>query len=166
MNLNEENENKKIKDLVKKLTETEYRFCEEYLKCMSIPLAMAKIDFDEVNPGNRGKLIYTQPIVQEYLTLRKRQLRKVFITREDISLRALNLLDKCMGPMPVLDKKGHPTGEYTLDSKGATKVLEMLFKHKNMLSGDSFQNNQSQIPSINLAEDDLLKFEKMFNSEY
>lgn len=166
MNLNEENENKKIEGLAKKLTETEYRFCEEYLKCMSIPLAMAKIDFDEVNPGHRGNLIYTKPLVQEYLTLRKRQLRKVFITREDISLRALNLLDKCMAPMPVLDKKGHPTGEYTLDSKGATKVLEMLFKHKNMLSGDSFQNNQSQIPSINLAEDDLLKFEKMFNSEY
>jgi phage terminase small subunit len=39
---------------------------------------------------------------------------------------------KCRADVPVLDKRGQPTGEYRFDSAGANRALELIGKHLGM----------------------------------
>jgi len=157
-----------IKQAQDKLTDDEFKFCEEYLKCLSLSVAISKVYPYEENTKKRGKALITSSNVKQYLNLRRQAIRDVYVTREDVLLRTLDLYDKCIQPIPVVDKRGHPTGEYTMDTKGATKILELLYKHLGLISpeGSAQGVTQGNIPDITLTEEELDRFKSHFESEF
>ncbi len=161
------NEYQKIYELAKNLTDEEYTFCEEYLNNMTSPVAVSvskALPYEE-NPNAKGKFLMSNPKVLEYLDLRRQQIRRTFITKDDVMLRLYQTLDKCSQPISVLDSKGHPTGEYRFDAKSATKILELLSKHFGIVDEKS-ANTVNIAPPINVDSKDLNNLLDKFNEEY
>lgn len=158
----------KISVLSESLEDFEIMFCEEYLKNLSATAAMIVINADPntLDPKEKAQSILSNPAVREYLDLRRQQLREVMITKDDILLKAYHMYDKCMGPVAVIDKKGHPTSQSTFDSKGASKVLELMFKYFGM--GDKVDNTNKPtiVQNLSVKPEDMDKFEKMFKDDY
>ena len=66
----------------------------------------------------------------------------------------------------MIDKHGHPTGEYKLDSKGAIDSLKLLSNYFKMTTDNQNNVTVNQIPNIDIAKKDLDKFLKDFNEQY
>ena len=148
------------------MTDEEYLFCEDYLKCWSIIKAMSKVDMYESKPGKKGKAMYARQIVQKYIDLRRAELNRVFITVDDLTMQVMDVVEKCKTPVLLYDKKGHPTGESVFNAVGAIKGLEMLFKYKSMLEGKGENKAPQPNVTLNVSGDDLDKFMDKFNAEY
>ncbi len=76
--------------------------------------------------------------------LRKPLTEKLGLNAEFLLSTWLRALEKSMADIPVLDKKGEPTGEYRFDSAGVNKALENLAKYVDMpkqQSGESGESN-------------------------
>jgi len=157
----------KIDILSKEMGADEWLFCEEYLKCLSVPVAMARACPHEERPIAGGRAIFTRPHVQDYLSIRKRQIQKCYITKDDLLLKASDVLDKCTEPVPVLDKRGQPTGEMTFEAAPATRLLELMFKHLKMTdSGTHTDGGGVTKHIVNVTEEAVHKFDSMFNTDY
>lgn len=151
------------------LTDDEFTFCEEYLKNMTAPVALSvarALPYEE-NPHRRATSLLSNPKVADYLDLRRKIIRRTFITQDDVMLRLYNVLDKCTQPVAVIDKEGHPTGEFNFDSRGATKILEILSKHFGIVDTDKSEKEMKQVaPRVSVNKDDLDTFINSFNAEY
>jgi hypothetical protein len=161
----------KVLELADQLTDEEFLFCEEYLKNITAPVALSVVralPYEEM-PHRKAECILHNPKVRDYLDVRRKIIRRTYITKDDVLLRIMNTLDKCTQPVAVLDKLGHPTGEYTMDSKGATKLLEMLAKHFGIVETGKQSNESDSVsvaPKVSVNKDDLNAFIDKFNAEY
>jgi phage terminase small subunit len=54
------------------------------------------------------------------------------VTKEFVLTGLREIHERCMVAMPVLDRKGKPTGQYRFDSSGANRALELMGKHLGM----------------------------------
>ena len=148
-----------------KLTDEQLKFCEEYLKCMSVSEAVEKV-FPYGTSKSKVLELISDPNLKVYLDVRRQEIRNIYITKEDILLRTLDLYDKCVQPVPVLDKRGHPTGEYQMDTRGATKILELMYKHLGLVDADTKQDIPNVVPQVVLSEKELETFRTHFESEF
>lgn len=64
--------------------------------------------------------------------LQREQVERLAVSTDFVVLRLLDTLERCSKPVPVLDMTGESIGEYTFDSKGALRALELLGKHLGM----------------------------------
>ena len=73
-----------------------------------------------------------------------------------------------MQPVAVLDSKGHPTGEFKFDSKGATKILEMLSKHFGIIDQTKSQGIPEAriVPKAQVSRGDMEIFLANINDEF
>jgi hypothetical protein len=180
MNLNEKNFRDvnsireladQVTSLADQLTDEEFNFCEEYLKNMTAPIALAvarALPYEDM-PHRRAESFLNNPKLLDYLDLRRKIIRRTFITKDDVMLRLYQALDKCTQPIPIIDKKGHPTGEYSFDSRGATKILEILSKHFGIADIDKDKKDKNitpVAPKVSVNKDDLEEFINKFNDEY
>jgi phage terminase small subunit len=76
------------------------------------------------------------------------------LDREWVITRLMQVVDRCMGTIPVLDGNGEPTGEYKFDASGANAALKMLgdtmglFKPAEKKEGDDYAE---------LSDDDIAR---------
>lgn len=162
----------KVTKLADELTDEEFSFCEEYLKNMQNPVAISvarALPYEE-NPHRRAASLLNNPKIMDYLDVRRKIIRRTFITKDDVMLRLYQALDRCTQPVAIIDNKGHPTGEYKFDSRGATKILEILSKHfgiADMDKNDKGSNGALPVaPKVSVNKDDLDEFIGKFNEEY
>lgn len=120
------------------LTLKQERFCVEYLVDYNATQAAIRAGYGEKSAGNQAhRLMKNDEVLARVRELQAEKVERLCITTDNVVLRLVDTLDKCMRPIPVTEwdyeeKKMVPTGEYTFDSRGATKCLELLGKHLGM----------------------------------
>ena len=93
--------------------------------------------------------ILRDPKVQAYIQAqRKKMEEKTMVTREYVLKGLMEVHQKASQNVPILDKKGRPTGEYRFDSGGANKALELLGKTKAMFVDKKEENLTVDIPAL------------------
>jgi hypothetical protein len=56
-------------------------------------------------------------------------------TKQWVLDRLKEIVERSMQAMPVLDREGNPTGEYTFQASSAIRVLELIGKELGMFTG-------------------------------
>lgn len=152
------------------LTDEQFAFCEVYLENLTSPayISVAKALPYEENPNRKGRDLLMDTRVIEYLDLRRKIIRRFTVTKDEVLIKLNDLITKCMAPVQVLDNKGHPTGEYTFDSRGATKGMELLSKYLGLDNTKQIGSLEAiaSVPKVSVNKDDLDKFIMDFNEHY
>lgn len=163
--------NEEISALIDILTDDEFNFCEEYLKNITSPVAIAvskALPYEE-NPNKRGRELLANVNVIKYLDLRRKQVRRAWITKDDVLLNMYDLWIKTKEETQVIDQYGHPTGETKArDLKSATKIAELLAKHFKIIDDNKTDSKKGidVAPKVSIDKEDLDKFTQEFNAEY
>ena len=76
-------------------------------------------------------LLLQRPVVAEYIEGRRDQvaavaLAKLHVDAHWIRKNAVAVVERCMQAVPVVDKEGRPTGQFTFDAAGAIRALKLL----------------------------------------
>lgn len=117
------------------LTGKEQHFCEEYILDYNQTAAAIRAGYPEKSAAKKGSLLMKRPDIRAYiLQLQKERRERLSIQGDFVLAETLDLLKKCKKEVPVkewnsIEHKMMPTGEHrVLDSKGATRCLELLAK--------------------------------------
>lgn len=132
------NQPKKNDDV--KLTEQQELFCQEYVIDYNGTKAAIRAGYSQKTAKSQAhRLLTKEHILARIRAIQKERLEKLAVTQESVLLNLLEIYDRCMQAKPVLEwdygeKKYVETGEYTFDSKGALKAMEMIGKHLAMFT--------------------------------
>ncbi len=114
------------------LKRRERLFCEEYMRTGKKREAAIFAGFSEKSAANAAtRLLKNDECLAYIRDIQKRAREELQIDDNWAVLRAIDVYQRCMSAVPVMewdysDHKMKPTGEYTFDSKGALKALELI----------------------------------------
>lgn len=156
-----------ILSLKKNLTDEEIEFCEFYIQKTSSPYGgLTKTTKTNNKTINFSNDILSNANVSKYIYLRQKQIKDTFLNENAVLIWIYSTFLKCVAEEQVIDKHGHPTGEYKLDSKGAIDSLKLLSNYFKMTTDNQNNVTVNQIPNIDITKKDLDKFLKDFNEQY
>lgn len=121
------------------LSEKQVRFIDALVNDPqgNITRAVIKAGYSDKGAATQGSLLLKKPEIQEVLQARRAERSKKYNrTADEILSDILEIKQRCMQAVPVLDEEGQQTGEWKFDSKAAIKALETeirmhgLFKDK------------------------------------
>lgn len=139
-----------------KITPQQEMFCQEYNVDYNGTQAAIRAGYSKKTARKQAsKLLTKGDILARIRAIQKERLEKLAVTQESVILNLLDVYDRCMQAKPVLEwdydeKKYIETGEYTFDSKGALKAMEMIGKHLAM-----FTNKVEHSGSIDTGNTEL-----------
>lgn len=114
------------------LTPRERRFCEEYLRTGKKEQSAIAAGYKEKGAAvQANRMLKNDKILAYIRTLQAQARDELHIDDNWAVLRAIEVYHRCMQAVPVLEwdyseHKMVETGEYTFDSKGALKALELI----------------------------------------
>lgn len=120
----------------KELTPREKKFCEEYLQTSKKEQAALAAGYSSKGAAVQASRLLKKDKIINYIHELQAQARKELnIDNNWAVLRAIEVYNRCMQAKPVMawDYTEHcmmETGEWTFDSRGALKALELI---KNLL---------------------------------
>lgn len=112
----------------------ERHFCEEYILDYNGKESAIRAGYPEKSAAKKACLLLKQSAVMSYIKeLQDERSKRLCMSADYVLTETLDTLRKCKEPVPVMewDYSEHKmvrTGEFTFDSKGACKCLEMLGK--------------------------------------
>ncbi len=121
------------------------RFCEEYVVDGNATQAYMRAGYKCSEDAARlaASKLLTNNDVQAYIAeLRVAQTARTGFDADEFERKTLEVLDRCMQNIPVLDTNGNPTGEYRFDSAGACRALDMLGKKLGVYDKDSRESGE------------------------
>ena len=122
------------------LTPQQELFCAEYLVDYNGTKAAQRAGYAEKTAAAQAaRLLRNVNILSRVRALQKERLEKLAVTQESVLLNLLEVYDRCMQKKPVYEwdyETGQykETGEYSFDSKGALRALELIGKHLAMFT--------------------------------
>lgn len=112
----------------------EQRFVEALMLDPNQTKAAIAAGYSERSAKQQGSRLMQKPAVREAIRrLRAERAEMLWLDSLWVLKGAQELYERSMQAVPVLDKKGNPTGEYRFDSFGAAKALDLVAKHNGML---------------------------------
>lgn len=116
------------------LTPKQQRFVEEYLVDFNATQAYVRAGYagnpnTAVVSSNAGQLLRDQRISRAIAERRAALTEKVEVSAEWVLRNLMAVAQRSMTAEPVLNAEGIPTGNYTFDSRGANRALELIGKH-------------------------------------
>lgn len=114
------------------------RFCQEYVIDYNGTRAAMRAGYSERNAATQaGRLLKKAEVLARVRELQHEQLERLSISADYVILRLLETLERCMQAVPVMiwdPERGCKveSGEYTFDSKGALRALELIGKYLGM----------------------------------
>lgn len=115
------------------LSAKQERFCREYILDYNGTQAAKRAGYSEKSAYSQaGRLLKNAEILARVRELQHEQVERISVSADYVVLKLMETREKCMEPVPVLDSNGNQTGEYTFDSKGALRALELLGRHLGM----------------------------------
>lgn len=121
-----------------KLTRKEELFCREYTRDYNGAAAARRAGYEEKSAAKAAHRLLSKPQVLQFVReLQKEQAERLCLSSDLVVIETLDLLAKCKAAVPVMewnysDHCMRETGFYQVDSKGATKCLELLAKFQGM----------------------------------
>lgn len=127
------------------LSETEERFCREYVDCLNATEAYLRVfpDVKRTTAATSGwKLLRKAEIearVAELNTdLRQQITERAVVDRTWVIARLVENVDRALQAVPVLDKQGNETGQYAYQGSVANQALSLIGKDLGMF-GDKLE---------------------------
>lgn len=115
------------------MTKKQQRFCEEYVIDYNGTQAAIRAGYSEKSAYSQAsRMLKNAEVLARVRELQHEQVKRLSVSADYVILKLLETREKCMEPVPVLDFEGNPTGEYSFDSRGALKALELLGRHLGM----------------------------------
>lgn len=114
------------------------RFCQEYVIDYNGTRAAMRAGYSERNAATQaGRLLKKAEVLARVRELQHEQLERLSISADYVILRLMDTLERCMQAVPVMvwdpeEGRKVESGEYTFDSKGALKALELIGRHLGM----------------------------------
>lgn len=121
-----------------KLTRREEVFCREYMTCFNGAEAARRVGYEPKSAAKAAHKLLSKPqVIERVEQLIKERAERLCLSSDLVVVETLDLLQKCKAAVPVMewDYSEHcmkETGLYQVDSKGATKCLELLSKFLGM----------------------------------
>lgn len=117
------------------MTDRQECFCREYILDYNGTQAAKRAGYSEKSAYSQaGRLLKNAEILARVRELQHEQVERLSVSADYVVLKLMETREKCMEPVPVLDSNGNQTGEYTFDSKGALRALELLGRHLGMFN--------------------------------
>lgn len=116
----------------KELTPRERRFCEAYLRTGKKAQSAIEAGYSEKSAAAQASRLLKRENILAYIrTIQTQAREELGIDNNWAVLRAVEVYHRCTQAVPVMewDYSEHcmkETGEYTFDSKGALKALELI----------------------------------------
>lgn len=116
----------------RELTPRERKFCEEYLRTGKKEQSAIAAGYSEKSAAvQASRLLKKDNILTHIRTIQADMRKELNIDENWAVLRAIEVYNRCMQAVPVMqwDYSEHcmvETGEYSFDSKGALKALELI----------------------------------------
>ena len=116
----------------KELNPRERRFCEAYLKSGKKEQSAIEAGYSEKSARTQATRLLKKDEILAYIrTLQAQAREELHVDDNWAVLRAIEVYNKCTQAVPVMEwdyseHKMVETGEYTFDSKGALKALELI----------------------------------------
>lgn len=113
-------------------------FCREYVVDYNGTQAAIRAGYSKKTAHVQASALLRNPkVLTRVRELQKEQTERLAISQDWVVLQLVDVVQKSKDPIPVMEwdyeeKKLVKTGEYSFDSKGATKALELLGKHLGM----------------------------------
>lgn len=142
-----------------KLTPKQEKFCREYVKDFNGTQAAIRAGYSEKTANEQAAQLLAKLSISEFVVdLQKKQNEELEIDAADITLKFLQIRDRCMQAEPVLDKNGEPTGEFKFDARAAIQANEMLGKRVGYFEVDNKQKKPDAVVNLaNLTFEELMK---------
>lgn len=112
-------------------------FVREYLVDLNATSAAIRAGYSERNASSLGyQLLQKAPVlIAVQLALAERE-KRLELSADWVLMRLREVVERAMEAVPVLDRKGKPIeGQWTFDSAGANRALELIGKHLAMFGG-------------------------------
>lgn len=122
----------------KPLTHREDLFCAEYITCFNGAEAARRVGYAEKSAAKAAHRLLSDPRVKARIeALIKERRERLYLSADLVVIETLDTYQTCKAAKPVLEwdyseHKMVETGLYQIDSKGATKCLELLAKFLGM----------------------------------
>lgn len=111
------------------------RFCVEYIQDYNGTQAAVRAGYSEKSAHTQAsRMLKNDEVLARVRELQREQVERLAVSADYVVLKLMETRERCMDPIPVLDQEGNETGEYTFDSKGALKALELLGRHLGMFN--------------------------------
>lgn len=123
-----------------KLNHMQELFCYEYTVDYNATAAAMRAGYSKKTAAVQGsKLLRNVNVLTRVRAIQSERVEKIALTSDSVILKLLDVYDRCMQATPVMEwdydeHKYVETGEYTFDSKGALRALELLGKHLAMFT--------------------------------
>lgn len=120
------------------LKKKQIKFCEEYVKDYNGTQAAIRAGYKESNAASQAcRLLKNDEVIKFIKENQKELQKKSCLTEEKVISQLEEILDRCLTKNAVTewDYNEHcmvETGQWTFDSKGALKAIELLGKHLGM----------------------------------
>lgn len=153
--------------MTRKLTPKQEMFCLEYLKDLNATQAYIRAGY-KVNGAtarvNASKLLANPNISARIEQMKNKRAAKIELDSDWVLKNLIAVAERAMQAVPVevwdpQAKEMVPTGEFTFDSNGANKALELIGKHIGLFDpkhGRIAALSDAQIEKIR-AETDFIK---------
>lgn len=117
------------------LTPKQQRFVEEYLIDLNGTQAAIRAGYSPDSARVTASRMLAEANIQEAVRIAKEARRKVAqVDAEYVINGIVNLIQKCESAVPVTDREGNETGEYTIQAGPAMKGYELLSRHLGLLN--------------------------------
>jgi phage terminase small subunit len=142
---------------LKKLAPKQERFIEEYLKDLNATQAAIRAGYSKRTAKSQGQRLLTKAdVLARIEDLKKERSEKAQVDADWVLQNLIKVADMAMKAEPVMtyDHQAQElveTGEYTFDSTGANKALELIGKHIGMFDpkfGKAAALSEAQISKI------------------
>lgn len=128
--------------MVAKLRDKQERFCMEYLVDSNATQAAIRAGYSEKSAGAIGHENLQKPeILARIKEIQAEYVERLFLNKDFVMKGLTEVYQKSVQATPVMqwDYKAREmveTGEYTFDSRGANRALELLGKQIGMFEGN------------------------------
>lgn len=116
------------------------RFCLEYVVDYNGTQAAIRAGYSEKSAYSQAnRLLKNADVLARIRTLQEEQAKRLSLNSDMVVAKIMETYSRCMQAEPVMEwsyeeKAYKPTGEYSFDSKGALKALELIGKHIGMFA--------------------------------
>lgn len=109
------------------------RFVEEYCVDLNASQAALRAGYSSKTSASQGgRLLQNVEIKRAIMDRNERRSADVNVTADWVLHKLIENAEKAAQAIPVLDKKGEPTGEYTYYPNAVNRALELIGKHMGM----------------------------------
>lgn len=116
--------------MTKPLTPKQAHFVEEYLVELNATPAAIRAGYSEKRASEIGYQLLQKTTVQEALTQAMAvRSSRVEVSQDWVIERLIKNVDRAMQAVPVIDREGKKTGEYSYQGVVANKAIELQGKH-------------------------------------